>query len=106
MAQGVKAYQFSSKFKKEYKNLPEKIQKAFDQKLPILLQDISYPSLRIKRIQGTKNRWEGSITMKYLVISGCVTVTGPPASICFLKRGTTLPTLPTTFPNLTIIYRV
>jgi len=65
MAQGVKAYQFSSKFKKEYKNLPKKIQKAFDQKLPILLQDISHPSLRIKRIQGTKNRWEGSITMKY-----------------------------------------
>jgi len=24
-----------------------------------------HPSLRVKRIQGTKNRWEGSVTMKY-----------------------------------------
>jgi len=29
------------------------------------LKQTPHPSLRIKRIQGTKNRWEGSVTMKY-----------------------------------------
>ncbi|MDL1983053.1 MAG: hypothetical protein LWX54_02495 [Deltaproteobacteria bacterium] len=65
MAKKVTVYQFSKRFKKEYNNLPKEIQKAFDQKLQLFLKDISHPSLRIKRIQGTKNRWEGSVTMKY-----------------------------------------
>ncbi len=65
MVEKVTAYQFSRRFKKEYNKLPKKIQKAFDQKLQLLLQDMSHPSLRVKRIQGTKTRWEGSVTMKY-----------------------------------------
>ena len=65
MAKKVTVYQFSKRFKKEYNNLPKEIQKAFDQKLQLFLKDISHPSLRVKRIQGTKNRWEGSVTMKY-----------------------------------------
>src|SRR5699024_4673923 len=39
--------------------------------------------------------------IKYLVISGCVTVTGPPARICFVNKGITEPRLPSTLPNLT-----
>jgi len=65
MARKVKAYRFSKRFKKEYNRLPKKIQKAFDQKLKLFLKDISHPSLRVKRIEGTKDRWEGSVTMKY-----------------------------------------
>ena len=65
MVERVKSYQFSKRFKKEYNNLPKEIQKAFDEKLALFLKEMSYPSLRVKRIQGTKNRWEGSITMKY-----------------------------------------
>lgn len=65
MAQIITTFQFSKKFKKEYKKLPKEIQSAFDQKLTIFLQDMTHPSLRIKRIQGTSDRWEGSITMKY-----------------------------------------
>ena len=61
----MKIYQFSRKFKKEYGKLPQAVQKAFDQKLPIFLKDMLHPSLRVKRIQGTKDRWEGSVTMKY-----------------------------------------
>ncbi len=41
------------------------------------------------------------MVMKYLMMSGCVTVTGPPASICFWKSGITLPLLPSTFPKRT-----
>ena len=65
MAKKVKAYQFSRRFKKEYNELPKEIQKASDQKLQIFLQDMAHPSLRVKRIQGTKDRWEGSVTMNY-----------------------------------------
>ena len=65
MVEKIMAYQFSKRFKKEYKNLPIKIQKAFDKKLTLFLKDMSHTSLRVKRIQGTNDRWEGSITMKY-----------------------------------------
>jgi len=65
MVEKVTAFKFSKRFKKEYNNLPKEIQKAFDEKLALFLREISHPSLRVKRIQGTKNRWEGSITMKY-----------------------------------------
>ena len=65
MVEKVTAYKFSRRFKKDYNKLPKKIQKAFDQKLQLLLQNMSHPSLRMKRIQGTKTLWEGSVTMKY-----------------------------------------
>jgi len=65
MAEKIKVYQFSKTFKKGYSHLPGEIQKAFNHKLELLLQDMSHPSLRLKRIQGTSNRWEGSVTMKY-----------------------------------------
>jgi mRNA-degrading endonuclease RelE of RelBE toxin-antitoxin system len=65
MVEKVTAYQFSKRFKKEYNRLPKEIQKTFDEKLSLFLKQTSHPSLRVKRIQGTKNRWEGSIAMKY-----------------------------------------
>jgi mRNA interferase RelE/StbE len=65
MAQKIRSYKFTRRFKKGYNTLPKDIQKAFDQKLRLFLQDSSHPSLRIKRIQGTSDRWEGSVTMKY-----------------------------------------
>ena len=65
MVKKVAVCQFSRQFKKEYSNLPKEIQKTFDRKLKLLLQDMSHPSPRVKMIQGTKNRWEGSVTMKY-----------------------------------------
>jgi mRNA interferase RelE/StbE len=65
MVKRINSYQFTKKFKKEYRTLPKEVQDNFDKKLSLLLEDIFHPSLRAKRIQGTKNRWEGSITMKY-----------------------------------------
>src|SRR6185295_13505841 len=46
------------------------------------------------------------MVMKYLTMSGCVTVTGPPASICALNFGTTDPFEASTLPNRTEISRV
>jgi mRNA-degrading endonuclease RelE of RelBE toxin-antitoxin system len=65
MAKRIRSYRFSKQFKKGYNNLPKEIQKAFDQKLALFLNDTAHPSLRVKRIQGTKNRWEGSVTKNY-----------------------------------------
>ena len=39
-------------------------------------------------------------------MSGCVTVTGPPARIWSNMRGMTLPLLPSTLPNRTVTNRV
>jgi len=49
----------------QYQSLPLQIQTSFDAKLELFLNNTLRPSLRVKRIQGTQNRWEGSITMKY-----------------------------------------
>ena len=65
MVKKIDGYQFTRRFKKEYKSLPKEIQKTFGEKLSLLVNDVSHPSLRVKRIQGTKDRWEGSITMNY-----------------------------------------
>ena len=65
MVERIESFQFSKRFKKEFKKLPQNIQKSFYEKLSLLLQNVLHPSLRVKRIQGTKNRWEGSVTMKY-----------------------------------------
>jgi len=65
MVERIKSYRFSNRFKKEYRSLPREIQIAFDKKLSLFLEDMTHPSLRVKRIQGTKHRWEGSITKNY-----------------------------------------
>ena len=65
MVKQVNAYRFSKRFKKQYKTLPKEIRQAFNEKLSLFVSDILHPSLRVKKIQGTKERWEGSVTMKY-----------------------------------------
>ena len=65
MVKKVESFRFSNRFKKEYNGLPKEIQKAFDKKLALFLDDITYSSLRVKRIQGTKQRWEGPVTKNY-----------------------------------------
>ena len=65
MAERMSIYRFSNRFKKQYKVLPREIQQAFNEKLVLFLADRRHPSLRVKKIQGVENRWEGSITMKY-----------------------------------------
>lgn len=65
MVKKIEAYQFSNKFKKEFKALPKEIQKTFEEKLSLFLTNIFHPSLRVKKIQGTRDRWEGSITQSY-----------------------------------------
>ena len=52
-------------FKRDYKKLLPSIQKRADEKLKLLVQNISHPSLRVKRAQKYKGVFEGSITKDY-----------------------------------------
>jgi mRNA-degrading endonuclease RelE of RelBE toxin-antitoxin system len=65
MAERISRYEFSSRFKNEYRNLPKDIQENFEKKLALFLDNFHHPSLRVKRIVGTADRWEGSVTMNY-----------------------------------------
>lgn len=61
----IETYCFTNRFKKQYKALPREIRHAINEKLALFLSDMLHPSLKVKKIQGVQNRWEGSITMKY-----------------------------------------
>jgi len=52
-------------FKRDYKKLPPFIQKRADEKLKLLVQNLSHPSLRVKRARKYKAVFEGSITKDY-----------------------------------------
>lgn len=55
----------TARFKKDYKKLSFDIQNRTDQKVKLLIQNPSHPSLRVKRVQKYKNIFECSITKKY-----------------------------------------
>ncbi len=52
-------------FKKDFGKLPQSVRDSFKQKIRLFMQDIKHPSLRVKKMQGHKNRWEASIDMFY-----------------------------------------
>jgi mRNA-degrading endonuclease RelE of RelBE toxin-antitoxin system len=52
-------------FKRDYKKLPERIQKQADKKLRYLVENVAHPSLRVKRVQKYTDVFEGSITESY-----------------------------------------
>ena len=55
----------TASFKDDYQHLPAHVQKAFDKKIRLFVNNPNHPSLRVKKMRGHKNRWEGSITMFY-----------------------------------------
>jgi len=65
MVEKITGYAFSRRFKKEYKALSRDVQEAFEKKLSLFLENFHHPSLRVKRITGTIDRWEVSVTMNY-----------------------------------------
>lgn len=52
-------------FKKDYQHLPADLKKTFEKKIKIFVENIHHPSLRVKKLKGFKNRWEGSVNMFY-----------------------------------------
>ena len=56
---------FTKSFLKDYKNLPREIQKRLDKQLIFLLENFQHPSLRIKKIEGHFEIWEGRVSKDY-----------------------------------------
>lgn len=55
-------------FKRDYKKLPPTVQELTDKKLRLLVQNLSHPSLRVKKVQRHADIFEGSITMDYRLL--------------------------------------
>jgi mRNA interferase RelE/StbE len=54
-------------FAKDFKSLPKEIQPRVERTILLLTQDPSYPSLRTKKMKGTKDIWEVSVSMSYRI---------------------------------------
>lgn len=52
-------------FDQDYAKLPKNIQALAEKQLALLLENPRHPSLRIKKIKGCKDLWEGQITTHY-----------------------------------------
>lgn len=52
-------------FKRSYKKLPKFVQRKTDRILLTLGKDLRHPSIRAKKIRGTKEIWEGRIDRFY-----------------------------------------
>ena len=52
-------------FKRDYEKLPPSIQRRIDKQLSLLMSDPRHPSLRTKKLQGTTDVWEISISREY-----------------------------------------
>ncbi|MBI4764526.1 MAG: hypothetical protein HY787_07970 [Deltaproteobacteria bacterium] len=54
---------YTDRFKKSYKQLSKEEKKALHKKFLLMIKNPHHPSLRTKKIQGTDNIFECSITM-------------------------------------------
>jgi len=54
-------------FARDFKSLPKEIQKRAERAILLLTQDPSYPSLRTKKMKGTTDIWEASVSLSYRI---------------------------------------
>jgi mRNA interferase RelE/StbE len=54
---------FTERFRKSYKKLSKTEQETLHRKLDLMSKDPYYPSLRTKKVQGTEDVFECSVTM-------------------------------------------
>ena len=55
----------TDRFKRDFISLPESIKRRAERQLILFVQNPRHPSLRIKKMEGTKDIWEGRITKGY-----------------------------------------
>jgi mRNA-degrading endonuclease RelE of RelBE toxin-antitoxin system len=58
----------TARFDREYARLPAPLRARADKQLALLLSNPHHPSLRIRRMEGYRDLWEGRITRKYRFI--------------------------------------
>lgn len=52
---------FTQQFQRSYANAPAQIQKLFDRKLALLLQNLRHPSLRAKKYDEVQDIWQARV---------------------------------------------
>ena len=52
---------FSPQFERSYANAPSHIQRLFDRKLTLLLQNLRHPSLRAKKYDEASDIWQARV---------------------------------------------
>jgi mRNA-degrading endonuclease RelE of RelBE toxin-antitoxin system len=55
-------WQHSDRSKKDYANLEQKIQTAFDKQVRLLADNLLHPSLHAKKYDESQDLWQGRIT--------------------------------------------
>jgi mRNA-degrading endonuclease RelE of RelBE toxin-antitoxin system len=55
----------SERFKRVFQSLPKDVQKKAVRALRLMAEDMFYPSLVVKKIQGYPDTWEARIDIKY-----------------------------------------
>ena len=56
---------YTAHFKKDYKKLSGTVQKKTDEKVKLLIENLSHPSFRVKKVKKYQNVLEGSIDKNY-----------------------------------------
>ena len=55
----------TARFARDFRSLPPDIQRRAAKQLQLLLDNPRHPSLRIKKMEGSQDIWEGRITKGY-----------------------------------------
>lgn len=58
-------FQTTRLFDKDYSSLSENIKEQADKKLTLMIQNPHHPSLKLKKIRGYPDIWEGRISRSY-----------------------------------------
>jgi len=58
-------FERTERFKQDFKSLPETIQRRTETQLARFVENPRHPSLRIKKMGGFQDIWEGRITQTY-----------------------------------------
>jgi mRNA interferase RelE/StbE len=53
--------QLSPQFERSYANAPLQVQKLFDRKLALLVQNLRHPSLRVKKYDEAHDIWQARV---------------------------------------------
>ena len=56
---------FTKSFVRNYRKLPQEIQKTVDKQLELLLTNAQHASLAIKKMKDPRNIWEARVTLGY-----------------------------------------
>lgn len=57
--------ELTKRFQRDFRALSEPIQRRVEKQLVLFLQNPRHPSLRIKKMEGFHDIWEGRITQSY-----------------------------------------